>query len=124
LTGDFTSSAVAINSSGMIVGSSSGSTAQTAVQFVGGVAVSLGRLPGGNTSVALGVNNLGQAVGYGNTVVNGPKHAVLYSGASPIDIGSLPSPGVPTTFQDSRALDINDSGDVVGQSTVSISTGF
>ena len=69
----------------------------------------LGVLSGGTESVACGINNKGQVVGYSDTA-NGNNHAFLYSGGVLTDLGVL-SGGVW-----SEAYGINDNGVVVGES--------
>ena len=69
----------------------------------------LGVLSGGTESVALGINNKGQVVGYSDTA-NGNNHAFLYSGGVLTDLGVL-SGGVW-----SQAYSINDNGVIVGAS--------
>jgi len=65
---------------------------------------------GGNYSVAIGINNLGQITGISATAT-GASHAFLYSGGSMIDLGTLGG-----NSSDGFAVDIN--GQVVGQSQI------
>ena len=75
----------------------------------------LGVLPNGSSSVATGINNFGQIVGYSNTTAGPlsatPVHAFLWSLGSIQDLGVL-NPG----DESSRATGINDAGQVVGSS--------
>jgi uncharacterized repeat protein (TIGR01451 family) len=75
-----------------------------------GQAMDLGTLPGGKESVAIALNNAGQAVGYGDNA-SGARHAVLWRDGVALDLGTLPGD------TSSVALSINDAGDVVGIST-------
>jgi probable HAF family extracellular repeat protein len=63
----------------------------------------------GGSSVASGINNSGQVVGYSYTSGSGVYHAFLYSGGVMSDLGTLGG-GV------SLASGINNSGQVVGDS--------
>jgi probable HAF family extracellular repeat protein len=71
----------------------------------------LGTLPGGNRSLALGINASGQVTG-GSNGVSGVNHlhVFLYSYGTMTDLGSLPG------GNDSYGAGINDSGQVTGQS--------
>ncbi len=70
----------------------------------------LGTLPGGTSSEALSINNLGQVVGY-STTRDGSTHAFLWQMGWMHDLGTL---GPDYVY--SRANGINDKGDVVGVS--------
>lgn len=70
--------------------------------------IDLGTL-GGTESVAFGVNDSGEVVGYSFLATSGVMHAFLYSGGTMIDLGTLGG-------MRSGATDINNSGDVVGSS--------
>jgi probable HAF family extracellular repeat protein len=102
--------AVAINSNGDAVGTSDLESGQThAVLFPrGGGIVDLGTM-GGNYSHGIAINSLGQVAGE-STLSSDPRdlsyHAFLYDGSA---MKPIPLPGV-----DSRAVSINDSGEVVG----------
>jgi probable HAF family extracellular repeat protein len=61
---------------------------------------------GSVSSVANGINNSGQVVGY-SYMLTGATHATIWNGATPTDLGTLGGQG---TF----ATGINDSGQVVG----------
>jgi probable HAF family extracellular repeat protein len=78
--------------------------------YSNGSVQNLGTLPGGTYSVASGVNNAGQVVGYADTV-GGAIHAFLYSKGVIEDLGTLPG----GTY--SAAYRINDAGQVVGYAT-------
>ena len=86
----------------------------TTIQTVGYNVINLGTLPGGTISIANGINNSGQVVGYSGSS-NGPR-AFLYSNGIMTDLGTLPGGTV------SNATAINDSGQVVGNSDGSNST--
>lgn len=71
---------------------------------------------GGTESFAYEVNNLGQIVGASNiteTEAGSPTHAFLWQDGDMIDIGTLTGP----EGDFSGASDINDSGQIVGQSS-------
>jgi probable HAF family extracellular repeat protein len=139
----------AINSSGTIVGNSSSGYGFI---YSGGVITQLGALGGGG-SLAFGINNAGTVVGsaglpgiqgfdafsysggvmhdlgflgtaYGiNTAgtiagINQANHAFSYSGGTMHDLGTLPG----GAFSTARA--INDTGTVVGWSSLAASTGM
>ncbi|MCZ6654469.1 MAG: hypothetical protein O7D91_15750 [Planctomycetota bacterium] len=70
-------------------------------------------IPGGVTSVAKGINNLGQVVGYGlvpseEAPLGYFSHPFLWSGGQMTDLGTLPGSDY------CIALDINDSGQMIG----------
>jgi len=76
------------------------------------VVVDLGVLPGGDTSVAAGINDRGQVVGYAYAA-DGHKHAFRTGASGTLagqgaDLGALPG------STDSEAAGINDRGQVVG----------
>jgi probable HAF family extracellular repeat protein len=66
---------------------------------------------GGPSSEALGLNNFDDVVGTATTA-NGESHAFLYRNGGLIDLGTLPGGTA------SRAVAINDRGDIVGESGV------
>lgn len=71
-----------INQAGDLVGYGPGTgpgLTNMAVLWRGGRAIALGNYPGGTTSVATGINDLGQVVGYGNLVPGGAMHALRWS---------------------------------------------
>jgi len=124
--------ASAINLNGIIVGQSENSSLQgNAVSWQNGSITFLGSLyyiqgtgvfpaPAGYSS-AVAINSRGAAVGSatletgnGNSVAF-PTHAVLYSGGTIMDLGTLGG-------ADSEALGINDSGMIVGDSQTATST--
>ncbi len=104
--GDY-SSAFAINDSGVVVGTSNISTSMHAFSWTTSRGLQdLGTLPGANASSALAINNQGQIVG------SSGDHAVLWSGGSIQDLGTL---GGAT----SEAHGIKNLGAIVGVSDTS-----
>jgi probable HAF family extracellular repeat protein len=84
---------------------SSGASAQWVYQ-----AIDLG--VAGRNSVAKGINNVGQVVGYADAFA-GPlqvSYATLWNGTTPTTLGTLTNP----EYRFSRATGINDAGKVVG----------
>jgi probable HAF family extracellular repeat protein len=112
LPGGGPSQALALSSSGVVVGSGNLSNGGFhAVQF-GRVNKDLGALSGG-LSQALGIGSTGAAVGYSYVGTGSPVyHAVVFSGGSVTDLGVLPG-GV---F--SQAVGLNALGQVVGNGDV------
>ncbi|HEY9847118.1 MAG TPA: DUF3466 family protein [Candidatus Caenarcaniphilales bacterium] len=72
---------------------------------------------GGTQSIAYGVNDAGQAVGFSQTTDNKAIHAFLYTEGKLQDLGTLK--GDTSSF----AYGINNQGDVVGSSNTSSLTG-
>jgi probable HAF family extracellular repeat protein len=104
--------ATAINNSGQVVGSltysATGQVLTThAILWSGNIAIELGTL-GGASSTAYGINDAGQVVGFSQNSGDGAKHAVLWNGSNPTDLGAF---GL-----ESQARDINNAGQVVGYS--------
>jgi probable HAF family extracellular repeat protein len=109
--GDF-SRAYSINASDDIVGESN-QTANgkaQAVMWSHGRIRKLGMLPGGTQSVALSLNDRGDAVGYADDA-GGNAKAVLFSGGRLETLGTLGD-------DPSLALDINEAGQIVGNSSI------
>lgn len=73
--------------------------------------IDLGTL-GGTSSVAAGINDLGQVVGYSYTNGDADQHAFIYSNGVMTDLGTLGG-------DNSQATAINASGEVVGVSATS-----
>jgi len=117
--GDF-SEALAINSSGEVVGDSTVADGAThAFLYSGGQMTDLGTLPGGFLSYATGINDSGAVVGWSDTLQPGttypqPDHAFLYSGGHMTDLGNLSASHQFVNF--SHALAINNAGQVTGWS--------
>lgn len=104
--------AMAVNSSGEVVGQASLlSGYANAFLDVSGVMTDLGTLGGGN-SYAYGINDGGEVVGYSNTA-NGDSHAFLYVNGVMIDLNSLIPTGSGWVL--SEAYGINDAGQIVGE---------
>jgi len=117
------SAAYAINSGGTVVGySSTPNSGQRAVIFSGGTVTDIGALndfgtPGAGISTAFAINNKGQITGSSFNVDAGiansfSTHAFLFSNGAMKDLGGINAIG----------KGINDSGTVVGGSTVSDGT--
>lgn len=100
------STATCINEVGQVAGFSDTSQMEHAFLRTGGSMIDLGTL-GGSSSGADGMNAAGQVVGYAR-IPSELQHAFLYSGGVMSDLGTLPGGGR------SWALDINDSGQIVG----------
>ena len=103
-----------INNAGQVVGSYGGR--HRPFLYSGGTLTDLPMLAGANgmqEGYARDVNNAGQAVGESN--VGYLEHAALYSGGAVTDLGTLGG-------LRSRAMAINDSGQIVGSSTKSDGT--
>src|SRR5437868_14535387 len=76
---------------------------------------SLGTLPdGASYSMAFGINNDGQAVGWAESPGLGGQHAVMWDNGHIVDIGALPLPSNISPY--ALAVAINDRGQVVGTS--------
>ena len=101
-----------INDLGQIVGRSLAPQGNHAFLYSNGSMVDLWVLPGGNSSKAQAINNLGQIVGGSSTMTAQglESHAFLYENGTMTDIGSLGG-GL-----DTSANGINDSGQIVGNS--------
>ena len=105
------SRALAINSSGQIVGYSFYSDGSSrATLWNNGVASNLASL-GGADSVALAINDSGQIVGHSN-LANGQSNATLWNNGTASNLGTLGG-------SNSSALSINNSGQIVGWSYTS-----
>ena len=109
--------AAAINEAGQVVGWVRGGSAFHAALWAGGNLVELPALGGGRNvpdTFATDINNAGQIVGSSVLVDGAFSHAVLWNGGAPIDLGTLGGP-------ESRASAMNESGQIVGESTAGVS---
>jgi probable HAF family extracellular repeat protein len=77
----------------------------------------LGGLPGANYSEALAINDTGAVVGVSE--FSSGDRAVLWSGGQMEDLGGLPS-----STPNSQADGINDSGEIVGYSTIYVNSEY
>jgi probable HAF family extracellular repeat protein len=114
--GDSSSRAYAVNNLGQVAGVSSGARGIRACLWTpDGTAHPLAS-DGQSATEAFGLNNHGQIVGWGGMRFS--KHAILWNSPaqSPLDLGTLPNDS------NSRALAINDAGNVVGSSSDSHGT--
>jgi probable HAF family extracellular repeat protein len=102
LPGGTNSTATAINDVEQVVGASG----TMPFLYSNGQMTSLGLLPGADHGVAVAINNAGQAVGY--SMDSTGSYAILWSN------GQMTSFGMPGDL--TEAMDINDSGEVVGGS--------
>jgi chitinase len=81
-----------INDTGQVVGSSIGLRGTHAFSYTNGTMTDLGTLAGnqpGTHSIASGVNNAGQVVGFSSIPNSGIPHAFLYSNGTMMDLGTL-----------------------------------
>ncbi len=108
-----------INNAGAVTGTSTAGNETHAVRFHDGLVDDLAPIPGGNTSMGVGINNLGHVTGDSQYSVNGGsiRHAALWRDGTVIDLGYLPS-----WSYYSRGNGINDADVVVGHSGPSLST--
>src|SRR5512136_299341 len=115
LSGDSKSIGFGLNDGGQAVGDSSNPTAAIATLFSNGKAVSLGTL-GGDVSLALAINSVGQITGRSTIPGETQFHAFLYSNGVMQDINSASLFPAGT-----YGYGINKSGQVVGQGWVASS---
>jgi probable HAF family extracellular repeat protein len=128
LPGDTSSYATAISGSGLIVGVSGvgalapfdpGNENAHAVLWQDGETIDLGTLPGGAYSVATGVNDAGQVVGYSRTYVpalgGAAIHGFLWQNGQMADLPPL-QPSSAVLSSTSAASGINIEGQIVGNS--------
>lgn len=111
LSGDAAAYASGINQAGQIAGWSGEALengAARAVVWTNGTPAALGRLDGSAASWAFGLNDAGQVVGQ-SRLSGSRRHATLWNGSVPIDLGTLAG-------RESMALAVNAAGQVVGWS--------
>ncbi len=121
LAGNMNSTAYAINSARVVVGSSgtSAGNATRPMAWVGGAGNDLGTL-GGSDGAAYAINDTGVAVGFSTLAAGNIAHATKFvlgpTGAvqSRTDLGTLAAPG--NAIATSYAFGVNSSGEIVGQS--------
>ncbi|HEX8883693.1 MAG TPA: PEP-CTERM sorting domain-containing protein, partial [Noviherbaspirillum sp.] len=107
------SSAQAVNSVGVIAGSSdlAGDRTQHATLWRNGAIVDLGALSSDGMSGALGINARGQVVGYSGSPFGGRPNATLWEDGRIIDLNTLVQSSDPN-FLLYQASDINDLGQI------------
>jgi len=119
LAGGVTSVANAINSSGIIVGQSDGSSTGGhwhAVEWDASRKIhDLGTLPGGTYSIAFAINDSSVVVGYGN-LSNNAAHAVIWTSSGKQDLNSLIPPDSGWVLINANA--INNVGQITGYGTI------
>ncbi len=100
----------AINENGQIVGNAVFGRRGPTIGFLweNGSMISLGTLPGGDSSRAFAINNSGQVVGSSRTA-DGDSRAFVWQNGTMTDLGTLGG-------SDSEATAINESGQIVGSS--------
>jgi probable HAF family extracellular repeat protein len=103
--------ALAVNGTGLVVGSSTTQTTVNAVKWTNNQIASLGALPGGGLAEALAVNASGVAVGTSSTTAGdfGTTHAVRFSGGTVTDLNVRGS-----GINSAKAEAVNSSGVIVG----------
>jgi probable HAF family extracellular repeat protein len=112
LPGDSSSIAWAINANGDVVGWSNGQEGTRAFLYTSAGMVALPGLPDRPRTVARDINDAGVIVGSANAGGTDLGHAVLWSGGSVQDLGTL------GTGSFSEAWGVNNAGQVVGWSYV------
>ena len=95
----------------MVGGSYTTGGDEHAFLYTGGALADIGTL-GGNESVARGINNFSQVVGYSQTADDKSVHAFIDNNGNLADIGTLGG-------NSSSAYAINDLGQIVGHSSTS-----
>ena len=107
--GGSSSSALAINGEGQVVGRSTlpGNTVTGAFLWQEGAMTDLGSL-GGTFSTANGINRAGDVVGASELPNNTARHAVLFRNGQVMDLGALPESRLCAAFG------VSDHGDIFG----------
>jgi probable HAF family extracellular repeat protein len=108
------SDAKAINSLGLVAGESyiATNTNVHATLWNGSNIMDLGTLGGAN-STANAINDIGNVVGASQVSVNSKSHATLWTSTNMLDLGNL---GTSSPLLYSAAWDINNAGQIVGES--------
>ena len=99
-----------INDRGWVVGESEAHSGRQAFVWEDGNMTALGGTPDGTESGALGINDLGQIVGFWKVYESHEPHAALWHKDKRIDLGALRGGDL------SGASEINDRGQIVGWS--------
>lgn len=111
-TGPHETEAIAINNQGQIVGVSK----KSAFLYSNGMMTDLGAILGAASSVATGINDSGQIVGYMAPPSSQTVHAFLYSNGNLINLNELPE--IKTAgWSIYRARGINNSGQIIAEGT-------
>ncbi len=109
-----------LNNSGQIVGylyTSDDGYSQHAFLYNGENVIVL-NLPASTDSEAIGINESGQIIGNANSTTSPCGRAFLYSSGNVTYIEPFGEPGYPHTCAYTRVIDINNSGQVIGLSTI------
>lgn len=109
--------ATGINDLGQVTGNAETSNGQShAFFYSNGVTIDLGVGTANYGSYGLGLNNLGEVVGTSISPDGGPHYAFVYSNGLLVDLNSYVDPA--TKWNLEEAMDINDSGQIVGYGNI------
>jgi probable HAF family extracellular repeat protein len=110
--------AAAINASGAVAGLAIIPFAETAGVYENGTVTVIGVFPPGdptlNASMALGINGIGQVVGWSTTATTNSQDGFIYTNGLMGDVGDFPGSICIPGILCSEALGINDAGQVTG----------